>query len=561
MTKSIFLFLVTIFLFFFACALQGPPSGGPPDTYPPQVIDRSPVHESVGVDQSVLISCTFSEKVDRRSAETAFFVSPRPQKPIQFNWNGNQVIMHWTDRLDSETTYVITLGTSVKDLRNNAMESPIQWAFSTGMDLERGTISGKIVDTEIPKEGEIWAYWVTAIDTVCPLTSFPQFKTNTEKNGSFSLSYLKKTKYRIFGILDRNRNGLYDIGIDDIGIPSKDIQIIEKCNTPFIWLRLSKEDTTAPRLQRVIPQDNKHISLIFSKAIDESNLPSINSFLITTGIETLKVKDIACLSKSYNSIELYTDSLILSTLYSIKITGIKDRAGNLLNLKYDTASFRGIILKDTISPNIINFEPSPDSIKKIPPYQSLFLEFSEIMNRTSVEKGIIISESGVDSIPLLFQWPDGARVIIKPINGFRQGGNYQIIINSKQIQDVSSNSLTDSLFFHKILILDSIQTGSLSGKIECDPTEISSPLIVLLKNINQGKEINRKVLFKPGPFTFSYIPPGSYILECFEDKNGNGKYFYGSTKPYRPSENYMRYDKPIEIRTGWDTEEIVLRFP
>lgn len=561
MIKLLLFFLVAVFLNFSKCALQGPPSGGLPDTSPPQVIDRSPVPELVGVDPSEVISCTFSERVDIRTAESAFFVSPRPQKPIQFNWNGNQVFLHWTERLDLETTYVITLRTSVKDLRNNPMESPIQWAFSTGKKLDRGTIAGKIIDSELSKENEIWAYRITMPDTISPLTSYPQFRTNNEKDGFFNLSYLKKTKYRIFGVLDRNRNGLYDIGIDDIGIPSKDIQITEKGKAPFIWLRLSKEDTTAPRLRRVIPQDNDHLSLVFSKAIDELGLPSVNSFLVTTGIETLNIKDIACLSKSNNTIELFTDTLTPYTLYYIKITGIKDRAGNLLNSRYDTASFRGITLKDTISPKIITFEPSPDSTKKIPPYQSLFLEFSEIMNRTSVEKGFIISESGVDSIPLLFQWADGARVLIKPINGFHQGKNYQIIIKSKEIQDVSSNCLTDSVFFHKLLVLDSIQTGSLSGKIESDSAEITSPLIVVLKNINQGKEISRRVLSKPGLFTFSNVPPGSYILECFEDKDGNGKYFYGSIKPYRPSENYMHYEKPIDIRAGWDTEEILLRFP
>lgn len=561
MIKLPLFFLAAVFFIFSKCALQGPPSGGLPDTTPPQVIDQSPVHESVEVNQSMVISCTFSERVDKRTAESAFFVSPRPQKPIHFNWNGNQVILHWTELLDSETTYVITLGTSVKDLRNNTMESPIQWAFSTGKELDRGILSGKIIDAEIPKEGEVWAYRITMPDTISPLTNYPQFRTNNEKDGFFILSYLKKTKYRIFSVLDRNRNGLYDIGIDEIGIPSKDIQITEKGITPFIWLRLSKEDTTAPRLRRVIPQDNDHLSLIFSKTIDESDLPSVNSFLVTTGIETLKIKDIAYLSKSDNTIELFTDTLTPYTLYSIKITGIKDRAGNLLNSLYDTASFRGITLKDTISPKIITVEPSPDSTKKISPFQSLLLEFSEIMNRTSVEKGFIISESGVDSIPLLFQWADGARVLIKPMNGFRQGKNYQIIIKSKEIQDVSSNCLTDSVFFHKLVVLDSIQTGSLSGKIESDSAEITSPLIVVLKNINQGKEIRRRVLSKPGFFTFSYVPPGSYILECFEDKDGNGKYFYGSIKPYRPSENYIQYGKTIDIRAGWDTEEILLRFP
>lgn len=220
------------------CALQGPPTGGPLDTTPPGIIALIPAHKSVEVSRSSPVSCTFSEKVDRRSVESSLFVSPRPQKPIEFGWKGNQVTLRWADRLDSETTYVISIGTTVKDLRNNRIEEPLQWTFSTGKQLDSGMVSGKLINNnEIPKEGEVWAYRIFEPDTLSPTRSFPQFKTNSDKKGFFSLSYLKRGYYRVFGIIDQNHNGLYDIGTDEIAIPSQDVQASAATRTRRTILR------------------------------------------------------------------------------------------------------------------------------------------------------------------------------------------------------------------------------------------------------------------------------------------------------------------------------------
>jgi len=97
------------------------------DTTPPTVTVNEPIGTNVPV--TTQIHATFSEAMDQASAELAF--STFPVTFGSFSWNGN--IMTYTPYSDLTLNiiYMVTIGTSAKDLADNNMDAEHTWQFTT----------------------------------------------------------------------------------------------------------------------------------------------------------------------------------------------------------------------------------------------------------------------------------------------------------------------------------------------------------------------------------------------------------------------------------------------
>ncbi|MGH7602072.1 MAG: Ig-like domain-containing protein, partial [bacterium] len=148
-----------------ACAREGFPPGGPEDRTPPQLVETAPAKNATRVPLSAHLEFTFSEKIDHASFEQALFISPAPaqdeDKKLRFRWRGLRVEVIFPDSLRRERTHVVTLGTDVRDLRNNRLANAFSLAFSTGDSIDTGEINGKIFH-EKPAGVLILAYLLEA---------------------------------------------------------------------------------------------------------------------------------------------------------------------------------------------------------------------------------------------------------------------------------------------------------------------------------------------------------------------------------------------------------------
>ena len=116
-----------------ACAKVVPPQGGPVDNTPPQIVSNSPDIDQINVSLERYVEIVFSEPMDHRRTEEAIFVSPGD--PLGFRWRGRTLRIDLV--LRSERTYVVTVGTGARDLRNNALEQSFSFAFATGARLNQ----------------------------------------------------------------------------------------------------------------------------------------------------------------------------------------------------------------------------------------------------------------------------------------------------------------------------------------------------------------------------------------------------------------------------------------
>jgi hypothetical protein len=112
------------------CATPIPPSGGPEDTTPPRLEAAEPAADAVNVRADRLV-LTFSEDVDEGSVVRAFGIAPGWETPPDVRVRGRRVEVTFPDSLRANTTYVVTLDTNLRDLRNVALPQPITLAFAT----------------------------------------------------------------------------------------------------------------------------------------------------------------------------------------------------------------------------------------------------------------------------------------------------------------------------------------------------------------------------------------------------------------------------------------------
>ncbi len=112
-----------------------------PDTIPPTITSVSPTNESINVPVITTISATFSEVMNKTSAEAVFSITPSVAGT--FSWTGNTMTFTPTANLADSTTYTVTIAATATDLAGNGLDdnangiaegSPTDdytWSFTT----------------------------------------------------------------------------------------------------------------------------------------------------------------------------------------------------------------------------------------------------------------------------------------------------------------------------------------------------------------------------------------------------------------------------------------------
>lgn len=219
--------LSAIFLsvLFFSCANQLPPSGGEDDKAPVKVVSITPAPNTLNY-KDKKISIEFDKYIDRRSFREAIFISPKPAGEIEYHFSGSSVEIVFSKGLLKNTTYTFVISKVLKDIRNNFLDAPIQFAISTGPAIDLGKIRGKVY-TQKPTNVIIFAYIKRDINDslMNPHSKFPDYFTQIDNSNQFYFAHLPKEKFRLFAIKDNNKNLLFDIGEDEISVLDSDIII------------------------------------------------------------------------------------------------------------------------------------------------------------------------------------------------------------------------------------------------------------------------------------------------------------------------------------------------
>lgn len=548
----LFLSLAAVF-----CARQGFPPGGPVDRTAPRVYATFPAADSIQIALDTHVEILFSEVVEHRSCEQSIFITPYPQSGVSYRWRGKKLLILFNQGLLQNRTYVITIGTGTQDRRNNAMKESFSLAFSTGSQLDRGQIEGRVFADGSLSGIQIWAYDLGQTPEPNPAEQSPIYITQAAGNGDYRLTNLAVGSYRIFALNDRDLNGKYDAEFDGLGVASKDIAIASEGETVSgIWLKVAVRDTTRPRLSGVSAIDQHHLDLRFSERMAPNFMSQPNNYLITSASDTLTVLDAFPDQRNTAYVHLTTtpqreDKYLIRVFQGFDLEGLPLLSGG------DTLTFRGSVKLDTQKPFLVAMAPK-DSAKNVALTTLLTFFFSETMKKASAEKQFALQDSSGQRVSGRFHWPNGATLEFLPTVFLQPEHPYQVRMQSDSVFDLAGNAFQDTLFLKRFQTLNPDTLSAIAGVLSDADSSVTGGYNLRIAS-KQGL-FYEKWLDHAGPFEFPDIFPGLYVIELYNDQDENRRYSLGEAFPYQPAERFYVYPDTIQVRSRWPNEgnDIVL---
>jgi len=554
--------LASLSLIFIHCARIEPPPGGPIDKTAPTILASVPSADSVNVARGDRISIAFSENIDRASAQTAVFISPRPSGKIKYKWDGKILNLLLPQTMADSTTYVVSIGSAVTDLRGNKMEKSHVFAFSTGGPISRGEIDGIIYQQAKPAAGmTVGLFDSASIEKIGRSDSlYPPFLTQSGKNGEYALQYLPRGGYFAFAFDDRNKNQFFDYPQEAYGLPDRMTRIDTGLAPRNINFNLLKDDTSTISIISVSITADQLLKVRLSRAISaeiiHSNLDKM--FLMLEDPTSKDINPVAILEKETDTtsvLNFYFPSLA-DGRYHIRIEK------EIFNQRNDSSSFIESTAFDIKSEPDRN-RPTITSVsysgKIVFPADSVIgIQFSEPVNRqTFSDSAISIRSSDSTLLPAGWRWTDDLRLSLH-VAGMEWGKVYQMKIDERLISDMAGNQAGDSIrtYIFKTYSQDSL--GSVSGTVAIN-SDIDTAGIPHLKfkSVTDNKAFTFSIMGKH--FNFQ-LPSGKYILNGFIDRDANGRQDFGSLFPLKLAETGAVYPDTVRIRSHFESAGIEFIF-
>ncbi|NQT26792.1 Ig-like domain-containing protein, partial [candidate division KSB1 bacterium] len=517
MKKSIsILFLLLIIS---GCAKKGFPPGGLEDKSPPEIVETKPLVGSLHVDLKSKIEVKFSEWVKPESVMDAVYISPYPGEKVKIKVSGKKLKIKLPESMKVNRTYVITLGTAIKDYRNNALKETFTLAFSTGSVLDQGEIEGQVF-SDTPTRGlSIWAYLMEGELDPNPMEASPDYASQCNEAGEFNLTHMAPGQYRLFAIRDRMADRLYTPAEDEFGVSFKDVLLdtLQHLQASDVLFRMTVEDTIGPALERAGAITPQQVVLQFNEPIvlnpDSTDWVSITA--VENPTDTLQVQGFYVDPIGDRRVVLRTDSMKLSTDYEAIVHHIEDKTGFSIDPEYRVYSFTSPESADTTRPFIMQVVPEPFSAD-IPLDQNIRILFNEIME-PSITPQLAVTDTSNMPVFGLTEWETPSSIRFQSFERWRSKQTFCLHLLSEGFTDLAGNPLPDSLWSFQALNQDTLT--SISGAISDPDSTAIGPIFVTATQ--QGELPIKKTvrLEEPGPYHVKELLPGLYQLKAYRDED------------------------------------------
>ncbi|MFP4543868.1 MAG: Ig-like domain-containing protein [Candidatus Kapaibacterium sp.] len=550
MMKRAFFFLIAIIIYGCANTLQ--PPGGPPDKTPPEVLEVNPAQDSTNY-AGEKIKFKFSKYMNR--SQVLQSISSMPEIKYKSNWSGKDLELEIAEPLDSNTTYVVQLGSGYTDYYGNKPNDSYTLVFSTGSMIDTGRIEGRLFDEE-PAEVSIFAYRIDNInpDTLDISKEKPRYFTETGTNGSFTIRALKDGTYRIFAVRDKFDDRKYDPSIDGIGTAFRDA-LVDNGKSEVVPIKVGPpRDKLRPELLDARSMNSRFVKISFSEVMADEGLQG-EAFRF--GAEGRSIDAIAAYkdanegSKVFVISETPLDSGLKWTVHA-NTSMVKDSAGNMLSDTSNSAEFK-VSLPGIEVPAEISSLPFKDSTRKVDPYINPEIVFSippespdGIIYFTRLDTALKVDFDIVQIRENMIQ--------LRPYQRLANDAWHRIEIDMRDRHAITGKAFKDTVYKMDFLTSDLRNTGSVSGSIT-NRTDCRQLMVILKKN---GEMIMKAPAGQDGSWEFKEVEPGSYLLEVFCDENNDGEYNYGNAMPFEHSEPFIIYDEELNLRPRWSVEDVKL---
>jgi hypothetical protein len=255
-----------------ACASQGDPPGGPPDSLAPRLIEVVPESGAVNVRPS-RVEFRFDEVVSERpsgatSLAQLVLISPSDGLP-RVDWRRRSIAVRPRRDWQQNAVYTVTLLPGIADLRGNTLKTGASVIFATGATIPDTRVAGVLYD---------WVAGAVARSGAVEAIALPDsviYVARTDTTGRFVLAHLPPGSYAVRAWIDANTNRELDPreAYDSTSIALRD--------TASVTLLAFVHDTLPPRINTVQVVDSTTLRVELNQPLDPDQVVDTTRFRLT----------------------------------------------------------------------------------------------------------------------------------------------------------------------------------------------------------------------------------------------------------------------------------------
>jgi len=502
-----------ILLLCLGCAEVASPPGGEIDRSGPFLIGSIPENGSTDVPINNKVTFFFSEYIKQPASVKALYISPRQDKEPKIKWKSDRIQITFTDSFATDQTYIISVASGITDLRNNQMDSSLIVAFSTGPSIDSGKVSGIISKSGTPLGNYmIGLYDVTTFnDSTVYDSIFPDYVTQSRKDGGFAFDYLPEQEYRLIGFQDKNRDERFNPEREEFALPDRKIDVGGDLPIDSLLLRATKQDTLLPEVISIGYIADKLVKLRLTKLIKTDLLRKslFNAMLQSVEDSSIIIKCTGFLEFDKDQVSSFNFYFgdVKEGIYRFRLTYDYDKP----ELVYEELEVK--LIKDEKAPEIVSFYPGgkPVFIDKA----DIRVVISEPLDTNKLtEETFTFWDTDNNRLPLTYEWgnPFYLNFLTEEL---QPGSSYYLKITEFDISDIAGNVLGDTLREYSFSILDDDSLGSVSGRIVVNlPNRQTDPVYLFFTKIENKQVFDQHV--ESHEFKIN-LPAGKYLLSGFID--------------------------------------------
>ncbi len=536
------------------CANQVALTGGPRDQEPPRLDSTlSFANEQVRFLKQP-VELFFDEYVEIRDPVKQIVVSPPLQFPLLTEARLRKITVSFAEEeeLKEDVTYIINFGESIQDFTEANKLKNFTLVFSTGDYIDSLTLSGQVKDafTGLPSEDVLVMLYDRFEDSIV-YKEKPFYFARTDKSGTFQINNIRLDTFKIFGLLDKNINYLYDPGSESIAFIDS-LMFLSDTTSSEVTLQLFKE-ISPPAYQSYEVIHQGKIQLEFSEVGSTAKvrvLDDITHFVEEN--EDTPLKYIWYMPRDLRSVPFATNrNTGVDTISARVNTRTTDTLKNNLRL-INTNQDRQIGLNTQDSLTLFFDRPVMEvDLSRI----SLIFQVADGGGRgidtssLSQQDTLPLEQLDTFSIQLIntvlpdiklrlhADWTEGKKYVLTFLPGAlidffgRANDTLVTIITVARPEDFGSLNLQFSQ-------IDSVQTYVLQLMKEDK----------VLKTIQIDSSIVEHV--------WPRLVPGTYELRIIEDENKNARWDPGNYLAKKQSERLTKLSLE-PIRAGWKGEKVI----
>lgn len=543
-------------LLFFAfvlwnCATSVAPGGGPEDKYPPRVAGVYPAPNSTNMPLELNVHLQFDEWIATSVPRSAVMISPPLEKKLKFEVDGDELFVTSKARLDSNTTYTVTIANGLKDLRGNAVTDPFRLTFSTGPIIDSLSVKGQVMVSRAMLQKKqlptIGLFLVGAserashhylekyrdstqtaeADSIPKLTKEqPLFSTQTDSLGRFHLAGLKAGHYRVVAFVDVNGNQKIETSAELAGVATADL-ILTPEYSGALWVPLADQDTTPVSLESVTQVSKNALTAKFSKNlfIDSTLLDKENCVLLTADSTRIRPTWIFRAPRS-NDMQYVFDSLAnADSSYTFRCAYGKDSVGRFLDSRLASLSIDWTEQKgDTLPSKMVATAPSMNA-KNVFTKDSIWITYDKPLADSVLDslRRVLILVQNQDTLPVNVFRKDPVRFAVYGSEAFLTDAKVELLERYADSTLSSPDSVTgnrDTIVtiktrpWVKFETVPKLQLASLSGKIPGGSTDTR----VRIRKADSD-QFTTVSCTANGSFQMDDLTEGKYLMEYFRTKD------------------------------------------